>query len=83
MTVIVNASMDLSDNFCKQVNITSSMLFEDDALLPDADEVRSGLLLELHDIQKCGSLVWVEYRSWMQSLLNSDSYRVSTYNKSL
>ena len=47
--------MDLSDKyaFCKEVNITSSMLFEDITLLPHPEVVKNGLLLELHEIQRC------------------------------
>lgn len=67
--------MDLSDQyiFCKQVNITSSMLYGDATLLPHPDVVKNGLLLELYEIQRCGSLSWAVYGSWVQSLLNSDS----------
>ena len=67
--------MDLSDKyvFCKQVNITSSMLYWDATLLPHPDVVKNGLLLELYEIQRCGSLSWAVYGSWVESLLNSDS----------
>lgn len=67
--------MDLSDKyvFCKQVNITSSMLYGDATLLPQPDVVKNGLLLELYEIQRCGSLSWAVYGSWVQSLLNADS----------
>ena len=67
--------MDLSDKyvFCKQVNITSSMLFEDATLLPHPKVLKNGLMLELYEIQKCGSLSWTEYGSWVQSLLELDS----------
>ena len=67
--------MDLSDKyvFCKQVSITSSMLFEDATLLPHPEVVKNGLMLELYEIQRCGSLSWTAYGSWVQSLLDSDS----------
>ena len=67
--------MDLSDKyvFCKQVKITSSMLFEEATLLPHLKIVKNGLMLELYEIQRCGSLSWTEYGSWVQSLLDLDS----------
>ena len=67
--------MDLSDKyvFCKQVNITSSMLYGDATLLPHPDVVKNGLLLVLYEIQRCGSVSWAVYGSWVESLLNSDS----------
>ena len=55
----ITKSMDLSDKyvFYKQVNITSSMLFEDATLLSHPKVVKSGLMLELYyEIQRCGSL---------------------------
>ena len=49
------------------------MLFEDATLLPHPEVVKNGLMLELYEIQKCGSLSWTVYGSWVQSLLDSDS----------
>ena len=50
--------MDLTDKhvFCKQVSITSSMLFEDVTLLPHPEVEKNGLMLELYEIQRCGCL---------------------------
>ena len=66
--------MDLNEKYvyCKEMNITSSMLFEDTTLLPEIAIVKNGLALELLEIQKCGSVSWSVYGSWMQSLLQSD-----------
>ena len=65
-------SMDLSDEcfFCKQVSITSSMLFEDATLLPHPEVVKNGLMPELCEIQRGGSLCWTAYGSWVHSLLD-------------
>lgn len=49
------------------------MLYGDATLLPHPDVVKNGLLLELYEIQRCGSLSWAAYGSWVQSLLNLDS----------
>ena len=51
------------------------MLFEDAALPPDLiyKVVKNGLMLELYEIRRCGSLSWTEYGSWVQSLLDLDS----------
>ena len=76
--------MDLSDKyvFCKQVNITSSMLYGDATLLPHPDVVKNGLLLELYEIQRCGSVSWAVYGSWAESLLNLDSISSPTKGSS-
>ena len=62
--------MDLSDECFLQTSIASSMLFEDTTLLPHPEVVKNGLMLELYEIQRCGSLCWTAYGSWVQSLLD-------------
>ena len=72
--------MDLNEKYvyCKEINRTSSMLFEDTTLLPEIAIVKNGLALELLEIQRCGSVSWSVYGSWVQSLLRQKVLRLHT-----
>ena len=61
--------MDLCDQyvFCKEANITSAMLFDDEDMAP-VQTPKKGLILELFQIQSSAAVPWPKFSMWVYIL---------------
>ena len=61
--------MDLCDKyvFCKEANITSAMLFDEQDMVP-VKTPKKGLILELFQIQSSAAVPWGKFSEWVYVL---------------
>ena len=61
--------MDLSDKyvFCKEANITSAMLFDEQEMAP-VQSPKKGLILELFQVQMSAAVPWQKFLLWVYTL---------------
>ena len=68
-TAYVVYTMDLSDKyvFCKEANITSAMLFDEQEMAL-VQSPKKGLILELFQVQTSATVPWQKFLLWVYTV---------------